>query len=82
MPRIQSMTWSGNLHQKAPRYSTLRFKMVKRKFTDKAIAILYNENESAAPKVVASGQGIIVLVSHCVAPFVCVDTYERIHKTY
>jgi len=33
--------------------------MVKRKSTDKAIAILYNENESTAPKVVASGQGII-----------------------
>mgnify|MGYP001819633512 CR=1 FL=1 len=33
--------------------------MVKRKSTDKAIAILYNENESTAPKVVASGKGII-----------------------
>ena len=33
--------------------------MTKRKSTDKAIAILYNENESAAPKVVASGQGVI-----------------------
>ena len=33
--------------------------MTTRKSTDKAIAILYNENESAAPKVVASGQGVI-----------------------
>jgi flagellar biosynthesis protein len=33
--------------------------MQKRKPPDKAIAILYNENDSAAPKVVASGQGII-----------------------
>ena len=30
-----------------------------RKSPDKAIAILYNENESAAPKVVASGKGHI-----------------------
>jgi flagellar biosynthesis protein len=33
--------------------------MTKRKSADEAIAILYNENESAAPKVVASGKGII-----------------------
>ncbi len=33
--------------------------MVKRKPTTKAIAIVYNENESAAPKVVASGKGVI-----------------------
>lgn len=33
--------------------------MAKQKTTDKAIAILYNENESAAPKVIASGKGII-----------------------
>ena len=33
--------------------------MAKRKSTDKAIAILYNENEAAAPRVVASGQGVI-----------------------
>jgi flagellar biosynthesis protein len=33
--------------------------MQKRKPIDKAIAILYNENESAAPKVVAGGQGLI-----------------------
>jgi flagellar biosynthesis protein len=37
--------------------------MTDRKFSgksaDKAIAILYDENDSAAPKVVASGKGII-----------------------
>jgi flagellar biosynthesis protein len=33
--------------------------MTIRKGVDKAIAILYNENESAAPKVVASGKGLI-----------------------
>ncbi|GAB6192634.1 EscU/YscU/HrcU family type III secretion system export apparatus switch protein [Desulfocastanea catecholica] len=33
--------------------------MTERKPADRAIAILYNENESVAPKVVASGQGII-----------------------
>ncbi len=37
--------------------------MVERKSTGKtpakAIAIVYNENESAAPKVVASGKGVI-----------------------
>lgn len=37
--------------------------MVERKSTGKptaqAIAIVYNENESAAPKVVASGKGLI-----------------------
>ena len=30
-----------------------------KKSTPRAIAIVYNENESAAPKVVASGKGII-----------------------
>ncbi len=29
------------------------------KSADKAIAILYDENESAAPRVVASGKGVI-----------------------
>lgn len=33
--------------------------MAERKSPDRAIAILYNENESAAPKVVAAGKGII-----------------------
>ncbi len=37
--------------------------MVERKSTEKppakAIAIVYNENESAAPKVVATGKGVI-----------------------
>ncbi|MCP4342028.1 MAG: flagellar biosynthesis protein FlhB [Desulfobulbaceae bacterium] len=33
--------------------------MTERKLPDKAVAILYNENESAAPKIVASGKGII-----------------------
>ncbi len=33
--------------------------MTTHKPTDKAIAILYNENESAAPKIVAGGKGII-----------------------
>ncbi len=33
--------------------------MTKQHSANKAIAILYNENESAAPKVVASGKGII-----------------------
>ena len=33
--------------------------MTVRKPADRAIAILYNENESVAPKVVASGKGII-----------------------
>jgi len=30
-----------------------------RKSPDKAIAILYNENDAAAPRVVASGKGVI-----------------------
>lgn len=33
--------------------------MADQKSTAKAIAILYNENESAAPKVVAGGKGLI-----------------------
>ena len=33
--------------------------MTKQKSPDKAIAILYDENDSAAPKVIASGKGII-----------------------
>ncbi len=33
--------------------------MAERKPANRAIAILYNENESGAPKVVASGKGII-----------------------
>ncbi len=33
--------------------------MTSQKPTDKAIAILYNEKESAAPRVIASGKGII-----------------------
>lgn len=33
--------------------------MTKKMSPDKAVAILYNENESAAPKIVASGKGII-----------------------
>jgi len=33
--------------------------METRKSPDTAIAILYNENESAAPRVVASGKGLI-----------------------
>lgn len=33
--------------------------MAEQKPPDKAIAILYNENESAAPKVVASGKGLM-----------------------
>ena len=33
--------------------------MTERKSPDKAVAILYNENDSAAPKIVASGKGVI-----------------------
>ena len=33
--------------------------MTERKSPDKAVAILYNENNSAAPKIVASGKGVI-----------------------
>ena len=33
--------------------------MAEQKGPDKAIAILYNENESAAPMVVASGKGLM-----------------------
>ncbi len=33
--------------------------MATEKSPDKAIAILYDENDSAAPKVVASGKGVI-----------------------
>jgi flagellar biosynthesis protein len=33
--------------------------MTERKSPNKAVAILYNENDSAAPKVVASGKGVI-----------------------
>lgn len=33
--------------------------MAKEKFTEKAVAILYDETKSAAPKVVASGKGLI-----------------------
>jgi flagellar biosynthesis protein len=37
----------------------IRFDMTERKSPNKAVAILYNENDSAAPKVVASGKGVI-----------------------
>jgi flagellar biosynthesis protein len=33
--------------------------MAAEKSPDKAIAILYDENDSAAPKVVASGKGVV-----------------------
>ena len=33
--------------------------MTNQKSTDKAFAILYNEKESAAPRVIAGGKGII-----------------------
>jgi len=33
--------------------------MERKKPTDTAIAILYNENESTAPKVIASGKGLM-----------------------
>ena len=33
--------------------------MTKKTNINKAVAIVYNENESAAPKVVASGKGVI-----------------------
>lgn len=33
--------------------------MAEKKTIDKAIAILYDENESTAPKVVASGKGLV-----------------------
>ena len=53
------MILSGNLYRQVVLCLTQRFNMTQRKTVNKAIAILYNENDSAAPKVVASGKGII-----------------------
>ena len=50
--------------------------MVERKPTTKAIAIVYNENESAAPKVVASGKGLIA------EKIIAIATNNKIKRIY